>query len=129
MEQETQPIDLSLCDKEPIHIPGSIQPHGMLLTLGLRNLEVRQVAGNTDAFLAKNASDLLGKPIRDAVGAEVTEALFTIEPAITEPLYFGSIPSAPRQKLDLTAHFSKDVLVIELEPSSQEWQNAEQYQR
>jgi light-regulated signal transduction histidine kinase (bacteriophytochrome) len=24
-------IDLSECDREPIHVPGSIQPHGVLL--------------------------------------------------------------------------------------------------
>ena len=32
-------IDLSTCDREPIHMPGSIQPHGFLLTLS-DNLEV-----------------------------------------------------------------------------------------
>ncbi|MGN6725364.1 MAG: hypothetical protein ACTHLZ_05570, partial [Tepidisphaeraceae bacterium] len=26
-------IDLTNCDREPIHIPGSIQPHGALLVL------------------------------------------------------------------------------------------------
>ena len=24
-------VDLTTCDREPIHIPGSIQPHGYLL--------------------------------------------------------------------------------------------------
>ena len=26
------PIDLTNCDREPIHIPGAIQPYGVLLT-------------------------------------------------------------------------------------------------
>lgn len=45
------PVDLSNCDREPIHIPGSIQPHGALL------------AFHRDGILAihsDNASDLLG---------------------------------------------------------------------
>ena len=29
----SSPIDLSNCDREPIHVPGSIQPHGALLVL------------------------------------------------------------------------------------------------
>ena len=38
-----EPIDLTSCDREPIHIPGSIQPHGALLALqepGLRPVSV-----------------------------------------------------------------------------------------
>ncbi len=27
------PVDLTTCDREPIHIPGAIQPHGLLLVL------------------------------------------------------------------------------------------------
>ena len=30
---ETQTVDLTNCDREPIHIPGSIQPHGALLAV------------------------------------------------------------------------------------------------
>ena len=26
-----EPVDLSNCDREPIHIPGLVQPHGALL--------------------------------------------------------------------------------------------------
>jgi light-regulated signal transduction histidine kinase (bacteriophytochrome) len=36
-------IDLSNCDKEPIHMPGSIQPHGFLLALS-DSFEVVQAA-------------------------------------------------------------------------------------
>lgn len=27
----SEPVDLTNCDREPIHIPGAIQPHGVLL--------------------------------------------------------------------------------------------------
>jgi two-component system, chemotaxis family, sensor kinase Cph1 len=29
----TQEVDLTNCDREAIHIPGAIQPHGILLVL------------------------------------------------------------------------------------------------
>ncbi|MEP0507152.1 MAG: hypothetical protein ABJD38_00370, partial [Aurantimonas coralicida] len=32
--------ELTLCDREPIHIPGSIQPHGMLLVADRGTLDV-----------------------------------------------------------------------------------------
>ena len=36
-------VDLTDCDREPIHIPGSIQPHGLLLIADADSLTV--VAG------------------------------------------------------------------------------------
>ena len=38
--------DLSTCDREPIHIPGSIQPHGVLLSLDESSLAVLQASEN-----------------------------------------------------------------------------------
>jgi hypothetical protein len=35
-----QIIDLTNCDREPIHIPGLIQPHGVLLVLQEPTLKV-----------------------------------------------------------------------------------------
>ncbi|MFZ4539896.1 hypothetical protein [Propionivibrio sp.] len=40
-------VDLTSCDREPIHIPDSIQPHGVLLVVDLKDLVVRQFAGDT----------------------------------------------------------------------------------
>ncbi|WKB53510.1 ATP-binding protein [Eleftheria terrae] len=50
-----QPVDLSDCAREPIHLPGSIQPHGALLVLRPDTLEVLQAS--------RNAAELLGLPI------------------------------------------------------------------
>ncbi len=38
--------ELATCDREPIHIPGAIQPHGVLLALGLPDLRVVQASAN-----------------------------------------------------------------------------------
>ncbi|MDQ4059684.1 MAG: hypothetical protein M3145_01065 [Pseudomonadota bacterium] len=37
-------VDLSTCEREPIHIPGSIQPHGVLLVLKPAGLEILQAS-------------------------------------------------------------------------------------
>ena len=33
MSYDRTSIDLTNCDKEPIHIPGSIQPHGSMIVV------------------------------------------------------------------------------------------------
>ena len=38
--------DLTNCEREQIHIPGSIQPHGALLVLEPATLRVVQIAGD-----------------------------------------------------------------------------------
>ena len=42
----THPVaDLTNCDREPIHIPGAIQPHGVLLVLREPSLTICQASG------------------------------------------------------------------------------------
>jgi chemotaxis family two-component system sensor kinase Cph1 len=56
-----QAIDLSSCDKEPIHIIGSIQPHGWLISCRLPGWEITQISENTQSFLGLSAENLLGQ--------------------------------------------------------------------
>ncbi len=44
-------IDLTDCEHEPITIPGSIQPHGVLLVLRGTGLTVIQASANLPLFL------------------------------------------------------------------------------
>jgi len=56
-------VDLSNCDKEPIHIPGKIQSHGFLLAIGLQSLYITYVSENISEFLPVHAGQLLGLPL------------------------------------------------------------------
>ncbi len=75
------PLDLSSCDREPIHIPGSIQPHGFLLALGP---EGRVAVASTTAshFLAISPEKLLGAtlPVLFGPHAAKLEAALAAEP-------------------------------------------------
>ncbi|MBW4582257.1 MAG: GAF domain-containing protein [Tildeniella nuda ZEHNDER 1965/U140] len=59
----SQPIDLTNCDREPIHIPGQIQPHGVLLALQVPQLTILQVSQNTGFWLGLAPDALLGQPL------------------------------------------------------------------
>ena len=62
--------DLTTCDREPIHIPGAIQPHGVLLAVDETELTVRQASANTGVHVGIEASALVGAPLARALGAE-----------------------------------------------------------
>jgi chemotaxis family two-component system sensor kinase Cph1 len=56
------PIDLSNCDREPIHIPGKIQGHGFLVAIN-QDLKITYCSENIAAFASITAEALLGVPV------------------------------------------------------------------
>lgn len=61
------------CDKEPIHIPGSIQPHGFMIILN-NAYTIIKVSQNFAEFLHKNPRKLIGTPLSEFVSEEkITE--------------------------------------------------------
>lgn len=55
--------DLTICDREPIHIPGSIQPHGILFSLSGADLRIAAVSANVAHHLGQTPDDLLDAPM------------------------------------------------------------------
>lgn len=64
------PIDLDNCAREPIHIPGSIQPRGVLAVVREPALEVRQISANVADLLGLSVDDVLGRHLSVLIGAE-----------------------------------------------------------
>ncbi|WP_426492985.1 ATP-binding protein [Hymenobacter sp. 102] len=54
-------INLTNCDREPIHIPGLIQPYGFLLCLDEHTRRIVQVSANTRELLGLSAEELIGQ--------------------------------------------------------------------
>src|SRR5215210_9373883 len=50
-EPVARAMDLAECEREPIHIPGVIQPHGVLLNLRESDLAITQVSTNAFSVL------------------------------------------------------------------------------
>ncbi|ACK50960.1 multi-sensor signal transduction histidine kinase [Methylocella silvestris BL2] len=123
MDDETPAFgaaDLSNCDREPIHIPGSIQPHGALLALDADSLTVAQAGGNTRQLLGFAPRDLIGKPIEDWLSAGRIGRLRDLldnEGAMIRPLHaFRMNAVGGNRGVDVTAHFSDGSLILEFEP-------------
>ncbi len=83
---------LEHCDREPIHIPGCIQPHGVLLGFDPESEEIIQLAGETQAFLGSAPSQILGNDLASMFGHSQAEQLSALEaddlkpPAFSRPL-------------------------------------------
>lgn len=70
-----QNVNLTNCDREQIHIPGSIQPHGMLLALDESDLKIIQVSTNSLEILGIPPQELLQKRLSDLLAVKDIAAI------------------------------------------------------
>lgn len=71
-------VNLTNCDREPIHIPGSIQEHGCLLVFSATSsgdLVVERASENAGEYLGRPLDTILGTDCAGLFGAELDEAL------------------------------------------------------
>jgi chemotaxis family two-component system sensor kinase Cph1 len=70
-----EPVDLTNCEREPIHVPGSIQPRGVLLAVSEPDMVVRQVSRNLADVVGTAWDDALGRSLAEVVGLGPAEAI------------------------------------------------------
>jgi light-regulated signal transduction histidine kinase (bacteriophytochrome)/CheY-like chemotaxis protein len=115
--QDQRPVDLTNCDREPIHQLGTIQPIGFLIAV-TADWIVARASSNVGDFIGREATDLIGNPLAEfftvkAVhdlrnkigmmrGADAVERMFSAE--LIKQTYF-----------DVAIHFSGSQIVIEAE--------------
>src|SRR4051812_13837159 len=56
-------VDLTNCDKEPIHIPGKVQSHGFLIAVDKSTYAISYISENALSFLNSSPKELLEKPV------------------------------------------------------------------
>lgn len=103
----SEELGLTNCDREPIHVPGSIQPHGALLVLNNAG-EIVQKSANLASFLDDGVHiETVAAQLNEAVPAKQTDRTRQIE-----VLEFG------KQDLTVISHRTDTLRVFELEPVS-----------
>ncbi|NEV64779.1 ATP-binding protein [Thiorhodococcus minor] len=115
---------LDQCEAEPIHIPGSIQPHGVLLALDQAELRIRQVTRSVESLLGVSAADLIERALAEALcprlAASVRQALERYRARPDIPASFDWHPTNTRGALTGYVHLSEQTVVLELEAAAPE---------
>lgn len=114
--------DLTTCDREPIHIPGSIQPHGVLLVVDRQAHRVEQVAGDSVRLLGLSAASILEQSITLLLDDDASEFIRTqmaAPTAFVAPIVRLGVRTRETAKtLDLTLHAADGTAMLELEESN-----------
>jgi light-regulated signal transduction histidine kinase (bacteriophytochrome)/CheY-like chemotaxis protein len=119
----TPAIDLESCAREPIHIPGAIQPRGLLLATDAA-WRVTHAAGVDGRFIGE--ADPLGRSVADLLPAEVFEAIRALPPVCPRPGRNGHArvvlpgPDGPAVA-EVSLHRNADgLMVLEFEPGPED---------
>lgn len=125
MAEPEYDVDLTNCDREPIHELGTIQPFGFLIALSPDWL-VKRASANVEAVFGVSAEDMLGTPVYDHLGED---AVHTLRNRLTmlrgndavERVFGVKIATATGQaRYDFAVHMAGDAIVVEGEPSAAE---------
>ncbi|NAZ85634.1 SpoIIE family protein phosphatase, partial [Kineococcus indalonis] len=111
-------VDLTSCDREPVHVPGAVQPHGVLLAVDRSAHRVVVASANAEGFFGRPLDALVGAPLAELLGAELAgrvreaDALENLDEALHARV---DVPGGAVDA-DVVLHLSGERLLVEVEP-------------
>jgi light-regulated signal transduction histidine kinase (bacteriophytochrome) len=114
-------VDLTNCDREPIHVLGTVQPFGFLIALTADWL-VSRVSAKVADFIGLSPEEVLGKPVSAVLSGDAIHTLRNRITLLRGPDAVERVFSLPLMDggpaFDVAVHFSGQLVVIEGEPAS-----------
>ncbi|MGR9450868.1 HWE histidine kinase domain-containing protein [Rhizobium leguminosarum] len=111
-----EPVDLTNCDREPIHQLGSVQPFGFLLAVSSDWIVIRASA-NLAEFLGVTEANALGRPVISLISPEALHAirnkLTTLRGSDVVERIFGIALTPDQNRFDLAVHLNEGQVIIE----------------
>ncbi|SNS87646.1 Bacteriophytochrome (light-regulated signal transduction histidine kinase) [Sphingomonas laterariae] len=113
-------VDLTNCDREPIHVLGIIQPFGYLVAV-TADWIVNRVSANIAELTGAGPHHMLGRPLSDFISADGLHAIrnrlaVMRGPDAVERLFAQKL-TADGGAFDVAVHMVSDLFVIEAEPA------------
>ncbi|MEW5687457.1 MAG: histidine kinase dimerization/phosphoacceptor domain -containing protein [Pseudomonadota bacterium] len=106
-------LDLDACAREPIHIPGAIQPHGAMLIADRTTQEISHAAGDVARLLGRPT--WLGRTLGEVLGDPLAERIALATHSGVAGGYAGRFEGGALP-LDVSAHLDGERLIVEVEP-------------
>ena len=116
------PVDLTNCDREPIQIPVSIQPHGAMLVVSPVDYQVLFASANASEFLGLEGSIEPGVDLVELIGPDAAHGIRNASAKSgggeIAGVELGMKLAHAKPPVDIIVHRYKDRVLIEFEPST-----------
>lgn len=114
-------VNLTNCDREPIHIPGCIQSHGVLLALKEPELTIVQISDNTFRMLGMHPHELLNQTLDKLLDNEqihlLSDCLGQENLQFSNFLEFSIRVGNKFVDFDVIIYRRQGIIILELEPN------------
>ncbi len=110
--------DVEVCDREPIHVPGAIQPHGLLLVADACD---GRVVGGAGAVEARLAPIWIGRTLAELLGGAAAARL--PEADLDEAVALGPVQGLG-ETLEAVVRRQGGRWLVQLEPRVEAWSDA-----
>lgn len=116
-------IDLTNCDREPIHLLGAIQPIGFLIAV-TTDWMIARASANIADFFDRSPTDLIGQPATSLFSGDAIHAmrnrLALLRGANGLERLFRCLLTEGGRPFDIALHMSGSNVIIEGEPSTEQ---------
>jgi two-component system, chemotaxis family, sensor kinase Cph1 len=109
-------VTITNCESEPIHIPGSIQPHGFLLGVTESGHSIIYCSQNCEKYLHHAVAEILGKGLAYFFSEEQIKSFKLYYQSDDRHLARPFVFSIQDKSYNTTAHLSGSYIVLEFEP-------------
>ncbi|MBY5890652.1 HWE histidine kinase domain-containing protein [Rhizobium ruizarguesonis] len=127
MSGSHEPVDLTNCDREPIHQLGSVQPFGFLLAVS-SDWVVTRASANLPEFLGVAQANAIGRPVISLITPEALHAirnkLTTLRGSDVVERIFGIALIPDQNTFDLAVHLNGGEVIIEGERRQEDRRDA-----
>ncbi|MDZ4836714.1 MAG: ATP-binding protein [Candidatus Melainabacteria bacterium] len=109
------------CAEEKIHIPGAIQPHGVLIAVSEQTLTIVQASQSAFTIFGITHQDLIGQPIKSLIGIENQTELarqIAVDTIHSDPLRLAVDCKTGKAEFWAVTHRSDGLLIIEFEETT-----------
>ena len=117
---QTPAVDLTNCDREPIHQLGAIQPIGILIALS-SDWMISRVSANITAYIDKPIDEIIGHHVNSLLSPDVVHALRNrlalLRGADSLERLFHCALLDDERMFDIALHMSEGRVIVEAEPS------------
>ncbi|MDP4026406.1 histidine kinase dimerization/phosphoacceptor domain -containing protein [Methylobacterium sp. NEAU 140] len=120
-----EPVDPGLCEREPIHIPGSIQPNAVMLAADAESLRIVAFSTNVaeivdpagPALSGRHLADVLPGGFADTIRARLASGTLDDGRSVRRRLTLPGRPGAVYHAV-AHAHSGRVIVELELEPDA-----------
>lgn len=118
LRARAEELDVSVCAEEPIHIPGAVQPHALLIVVDAASGRVSACSDNGDAVLGRPASEMIGQDLADVLPSDIAARINTaLRSGGLDPFAPLHLSFSLTRPFEVSAHLRDGRILVEVEPA------------